>query len=140
MLLTSDGVAKLADFGCSSLMDSTKTSTRSTVGTMVYMAPECMAGRASFPSDLWSLGLTALHLSTGEVPWSHLRDGNGLPMKDAQLMFHISKPYNAHPLPSDLPTWLSQTLHSCLCYDPLQRPTCQGLLQFFNDVSQKNGE
>eukprot|EP01079_Euglenida_sp_SAG-EU17-18_P012863 gene12863-biopygen8894 len=33
VLLTSDGVAKLADFGCSTLMDSTKTSTKSTVGT-----------------------------------------------------------------------------------------------------------
>ena len=62
ILLTSDGVSKLADFGCSSLMDSTKTSTRTAVGTMAYMSPECMGCRASFPSDMWSLGLTAVHI------------------------------------------------------------------------------
>ena len=33
VLLTSDGVAKLADFGCSSLMDQDKTSTKTALGT-----------------------------------------------------------------------------------------------------------
>ena len=33
VLLTSDGVAKLADFGCSSLMDQDRTSTKTALGT-----------------------------------------------------------------------------------------------------------
>ena len=102
---SASGVAKLADFGCSSLMDSTKTSTSTALGTMAYMSPECMRGRASFPSDLWSLGLTALHLATGETPWSHLRNGDGDRLNDTQLMFHISQAGNAHPVPGSLPLW-----------------------------------
>ena len=45
VLLTSDGVAKLADFGCSSLMDSTKTSTTTTAGTMVVYAATLLNAR-----------------------------------------------------------------------------------------------
>lgn len=40
ILLTVDGVAKLADFGCSRMMDPSKTSTQSVQGTVAYMSPE----------------------------------------------------------------------------------------------------
>eukprot|EP01079_Euglenida_sp_SAG-EU17-18_P003497 gene3497-biopygen3515 len=97
---------------------------------MVYMAPECMAGRASYPSDLWSLGLTALHLATGQVPWRHLRDGNGNPLNDTQLMFHIAQESNAHLLPPDLHPWLAKLVQECLRYKPVDRPTSQTSLEY----------
>ena len=93
-----------------------------------------MAGRASYPSDLWSLGLTALHLATGKVPWSHVRDGNGNAMNEGQLLFYIAQPCNAHPLPSNLPHWVMRVLQGCLAYQPEEKPTCQGLLEFLTSV------
>ena len=98
------------------------------------MSPECMAGRSSYPSDMWSLGLTALHLATGDVPWSHVRDGNGNAMNEGQLLFYIAQPCNAHPLPRDLPHWLMRALQGCLAYQPEERPTCQGLLEFLTST------
>ena len=99
---------------------------------VIYMSPECMAGRASFPSDLWSLGLTALHLATGKVPWSHVRDDMGNVMNEGQLLFHIAQRCNSHPLPGDLPDWLRRALQGCMAYQPEERPTCQGLLDFLS--------
>ena len=103
---------------------------------VLYMSPECMAGRASFPSDLWSLGLTALHLATGQVPWGHVRDDMGNAMNEGQLMFHISQRSNAHPLPNCLPAWLLRTLQGCLAYNPEDRATCQGLSEFLSSPQQ----
>ena len=39
ILLSESGTPKLADFGCSCLIDTSKTSTSSTKGTMRYMVP-----------------------------------------------------------------------------------------------------
>lgn len=130
VLLTSEGVAKLADFGCSCLMDSTKTSTMTVRGTVAYMAPECMKGKGSFPSDVWSVGLMALHLATGVVPWSHLSADMGQQANDTQLMFHISKEANAHPVPEQLDCGLATFVKNCLCYDPKARWTCTDILQY----------
>eukprot|EP01079_Euglenida_sp_SAG-EU17-18_P012900 gene12900-biopygen4271 len=95
-----------------------------------------MAGRASYPSDLWSLGLTALHLATGAVPWSELRDAYGHRLSDTQLMYHINQMSNAHPMPSGLPPWLLQVIQGCLNFDPVTRPNAVGILDFLNHDSQ----
>ena len=103
---------------------------------VLYMSPECMAGRASFPSDLWSFGLTALHMATGKVPWGHVRDEMGNVMNEGQLMFHIAQRCNAHPLPDNLPGWLLRVLQGCLAYQAEDRPTCQSLVKFLTAPEQ----
>ena len=41
------------------------------IGTMHYMSPERLGGKPySFASDIWSLGITALELASGEPPLS----------------------------------------------------------------------
>ncbi len=58
LLLTADGIVKVADFGVSSQIGNTKACAMTWVGTMVYMSPERIQGeRYSFDSDVWSLGL-----------------------------------------------------------------------------------
>lgn len=66
------GRALLADFGIahSSEFDSRLTMTGAAIGTPAYMAPEQIDGApANARSDLYSLGLVAWEMLTGERPW-----------------------------------------------------------------------
>jgi len=67
ILLTDDGVAKIADFGVSEqLSQSVTNGGGGLVGTPYWMAPEVIANHKSdFPSDIWSLGITAIELAEG---------------------------------------------------------------------------
>jgi serine/threonine protein kinase len=60
----------LVDFGASKLVTETllkKTGT--TIGSAAYCAPEQTIGKATFASDIYSLGVTCLHLLTGMAPF-----------------------------------------------------------------------
>ncbi len=65
----SDGVAKLADFGISTIIQSSSVGSGTVVGTFPYMAPEALAGKASFQSDIWSLSVTMYEVLTGRLPF-----------------------------------------------------------------------
>ncbi|GAB1341995.1 hypothetical protein MASR1M101_11220 [Gemmatimonas sp.] len=67
------GRAMLSDFGIahSSEFDSRLTMTGSAIGTPAYMAPEQIDGApANARSDLYSLGLVAWEMLTGQRPWA----------------------------------------------------------------------
>jgi serine/threonine protein kinase len=60
----------LVDFGASKVAtnaDINKTGT--SIGSPEYVAPEQMRGRALFASDIYSLGVTCIHLLTGKSPF-----------------------------------------------------------------------
>jgi WD40 repeat protein len=58
----------LVDFGAAkSISDTVKTGTM--IGSAGYVAPEQAIGKASFASDLYSLGVTCIHLLTGMHPF-----------------------------------------------------------------------
>jgi len=58
----------LTDFGISRLSHGIQTS-KQTAGTWFFMAPEQLRGRPAKQSDLWSLGIVAYRLLTGEYPF-----------------------------------------------------------------------
>ena len=64
VMLTPDGLVKIVDFGIAKLLGVTgPTQSESTLGTVSYMAPEQVAGEDADPqSDLWSLGLSLIHI------------------------------------------------------------------------------
>ena len=66
-----DGVAKLSDFGISTILQSTTSaSVAGTVaGTFPYMAPEAFKGKSTFESDIWSMTATYYEMVTGRVPF-----------------------------------------------------------------------
>ena len=65
----SDGKPVLIDFGVAKLFSATGLlHTGTTVGTAEYMAPEQIKGKALPASDLYSLGVSCIHLLTGVSP------------------------------------------------------------------------
>ena len=69
LLLTKNGIIKLADFGYSILNDKNKVN--SLVGTACWMAPEVIEqkGNISPKCDIWSLGSTIIQLLTTQPPY-----------------------------------------------------------------------
>jgi serine/threonine protein kinase len=70
IFLTSQGRIKLLDFGLVKMLDySSITLTGEAVGTLSYMPPEEIEGKAvDHRSDLYSLGVVLFHMLTGRYP------------------------------------------------------------------------
>lgn len=70
LLLTEEGIVKLADFGVSTRINRMA---MTYAGSPNWMAPEVMTGQgASTVSDIWSLGATVVELLTGNPPFHNL--------------------------------------------------------------------
>jgi serine/threonine-protein kinase len=70
ILMTSDGLPKVTDFGTSRILDMHREQyARTRIGSPPYMAPEHFQGKAVLQSDLWSIGITIYEMLTGKVPF-----------------------------------------------------------------------
>jgi serine/threonine-protein kinase len=68
VLVTADGVVKVADFGTSRFLEIAAHGT-TVIGSPPYMAPEQFQGKAVFASDIYSLGITMYQMLTGALPY-----------------------------------------------------------------------
>lgn len=70
IIQTKDGKNVLVDFGAAKYATGTAlVKTGTTIGTALYIAPEQARGKAIFASDLYSLGVSCIHLLTGISPF-----------------------------------------------------------------------
>jgi len=118
ILLTSDGRAKVADFGLARRTVSGHTITRSgeTVGTPYYMAPELFRGsKVDGRADIYSLGIIAFELATGQRPFT-------ADAYQVLAMAHLHKPIPKVCTPdSEVPKWYESFVHTCCPKEPTKR-------------------
>jgi serine/threonine protein kinase len=71
VILTSQGVAKIVDFGLARVVKSaTLTQSGGITGTIAYMSPEQAVGkRVDQRTDIWSLGVVLAEMLTGQNPF-----------------------------------------------------------------------
>ena len=69
VLVTEQGMAKVADFGTSRFLEIAAHGT-TVIGSPPYMAPEQFQGKAVFSSDIYSLGVTMYQMLTGGLPYN----------------------------------------------------------------------
>jgi serine/threonine protein kinase len=129
MLLSADGVVKLTDFGTSRTLESAAATmqTGTVVGTVPYLAPECVRGTYSAASDVWAIGCTALHMITGRVPWAQEARDN------VALIFKIGMLTEASHLPTavkeaEMSCELRAFITSAMTFDRHARPSVEDLL------------
>lgn len=120
ILLTEQGVVKLADFGSAAI----KCPANSFVGTPYWMAPEVILamdeGQYDGKVDVWSLGITCIELAERKPPYFN--------MNAMAALYHIAQ--------NDAPTLQSQDwsqmfrdfVEDCLNKNPINRPTAHQLL------------
>jgi hypothetical protein len=129
VLVSVDGVVKLADFGCSKAIDDVCSATHgcsTMVGTPYWMAPEvikCEAGGYGVKSDIWSLGCTIVEMLTGKPPWPECNS----------MWAAVYKIANSTGLPTEIPPdvdpELMDLLEKCFERNPKLRPTAAELLK-----------
>ncbi|MBM4042632.1 MAG: serine/threonine protein kinase, partial [Planctomycetes bacterium] len=118
ILVTPQGVAKVADFGLAKRMggDTGVTRTGQVIGTALYLPPELAQGRAADArSDLYSLGATFYHLVSGTPPF-----------EAASLAEMLAKQAEEEPAPlgevaPSAPPGLCQVIHRLLRKKPEER-------------------
>jgi serine/threonine protein kinase len=154
LLLTSLGEVKLADFGCSTIVEMQKKLTSSNLstsppspsleegvdppsptarhneifGTPAFLAPEVIAkNEYTFACDIWAVGCMGVMLYNGEVPWSTLCKDRGFVTAE-QLMIHIGQGH-VPPFPTGISPFFEDFLNCCLQLDPEKRSTVAALLK-----------
>jgi beta-lactam-binding protein with PASTA domain/tRNA A-37 threonylcarbamoyl transferase component Bud32 len=72
LMVTREGVVKVADFGLArALADAQITEAGTVTGTVQYLAPEQLQGEPADPrTDLYALGIVAFELLTGRLPFT----------------------------------------------------------------------
>ncbi len=125
VLVSRDGIVKLADFGASKTNHGATITDlmKSLKGSVFWMAPEVITGVGyGRRADIWSLGCTVIEMMTGRHPW---------PDVDNQwtAMHQIASKQEGPPRPKDCSEMASDFLSRCFTYDPASRPTASELLQ-----------
>ncbi|GMY30628.1 serine/threonine-protein kinase BLUS1-like isoform X1 [Fagus crenata] len=136
ILLDTNGVIKLADFGVSACVFDTGERQRSRntfVGTPCWMAPEVLQPGSGYNSkaDIWSFGITALELAHGHAPFSKYP-----PMKVLLMTIQNAPPGLDYDRDKKFSKSFKEMVAMCLVKDQAKRPTAEKLMKhsFFKNA------
>jgi WD40 repeat protein/tRNA A-37 threonylcarbamoyl transferase component Bud32 len=123
VLLTRDGVPKIADFGIAKQIDvecatadRLRTRAGTVLGTPEYMAPEHLRGNAATPMvDVYALGVILYELLTARVPFQ------GATFADTTLLVLRQEPVSPRRLQPGVPRDLETICLKCLEKSPAKR-------------------
>ena len=120
ILISTDGMVKVADFGLARVTDDRRqielTEIGVAMGTPLYMSPEQVEGRSvDKRSDLYSLGVTLYHMLAGKPPF----DGD-TPLSVAVQHLKSEPPALAEQR-AELPDALCRAVHRMLAKEPAAR-------------------
>ncbi len=101
ILIRKDGVVKVTDFGIAKTLHDTSYA-RTVIGSPPYMAPEQLEGRATFASDVYSIGVIMYECVTGTLPFY---DTNFVSLRHKIMQGKCASPHELNP---DVPIYLSQ--------------------------------
>jgi serine/threonine-protein kinase len=107
ILVTTDGVVKVADFGLArAYADGHVTQDGTVTGTVQYLAPEQIRGEPADPrSDLYSLGIVAYEMVTGRLPFT---GETAMAIAYKHLSDRVPKPSATVPsVPADLDAFVA---------------------------------
>ena len=107
---------KIADFGISRMLETNEMAS-STVGTIYYMSPEILGKGASFPSDIWSMGVMLYEMATGRLPFGD----NVTSIGEMADLIRVGSHVPAHEVCPDIPVPLSKVIDCALCKQPAKR-------------------
>jgi serine/threonine protein kinase len=123
ILITTDGRAKIADFGIARLEGTELTQEGTSLGTPSYMSPEQFrGGTIDGRSDIFSLGAVLYWMLTGQKPFP----GDTVTITSFQVAFENPVPPSLAK--TDLPKDLDEILSRCMAKTPASRyNTCEEL-------------
>jgi len=107
VLVTREGIVKVADFGLArAYADSRVTEVGTVAGTVQYLAPEQLQGEPADPrTDLYSLGIVAFELLTGRVPFS---GETQVAIAVKHVRERVPRPSSVNPtVPEGLDAWVA---------------------------------
>ncbi|KAL7684925.1 putative protein kinase [Plasmopara halstedii] len=123
LLTNRQGEVKISDFGLARTLNDSFTTTKTFVGTLLYMAPERIGGGDySYPADIWSFGLALISVALGRYP---------LPTQDGFFGL-VDSVTNQQCLKLPVEVFSEECrsfLDQCLTINPDKRPSAEILLQ-----------
>eukprot|EP01126_Amoeba_proteus_P057166 TRINITY_DN7257_c0_g1_i1.p1 TRINITY_DN7257_c0_g1~~TRINITY_DN7257_c0_g1_i1.p1 ORF type:complete len:216 (+),score=57.06 TRINITY_DN7257_c0_g1_i1:301-948(+) len=124
ILLTEEGIIKLADFGVSTVLKTIEQFKEQDdyVGSPLFMAPEIIRKEGyNNRADIWSLGITIIEMLQGRPPNTDINSIEKLPLLAERDPPQLKNPNMWSPQ-------IKKFIASVLVKDPLQRPSALDLL------------
>ncbi|KAI8462275.1 MAG: hypothetical protein J3K34DRAFT_527865 [Monoraphidium minutum] len=132
ILLSTSGVAKIADFGISRMKAETYLATAvSQAGTVTYMAPECFTAggatghKVSEKSDIYSLAVLMWEMLTGLRPWAEYSHQMAIIYQQMAIIYQVVQCDRRPPWPkgfNHVPEAIKKLIACCWRRNPRRAP------------------